>query len=126
MIELLLFTTALAFLEFIWLRTDAFIVFLGWILKPANVFYVRDYANSTNRKFLEYPLWLHVNKPNFLTKVISCPLCLGFWLNALYWLVIVNHLKVSTVDICVFLSSCFLTLVWFCLLDKLYTHNLNE
>jgi hypothetical protein len=100
---------ALAFAIFVWLKTNAFVDFFGWALKKKNILYVRDYFEDDLKKVLEYPLWLYVKKTNFLTKLISCPLCLSFWCSFFFFSGIMN-----------WLANAFLTLLWFSILDKLY------
>jgi hypothetical protein len=103
----LILPLAIAFVIFVWLKSDAFVDFLGWFLKPFNLFYVRDYSQSNLP--VEYPLWLYLTHGNFLTKLITCPLCLSFWTNLIFARSLIEWLS----------NSC-LTLLIFCLLNKLY------
>jgi len=104
---------SLAFIIFVWLRTNGFVDVLGWLLKRGNIFYVRDFVSQGDLVIsqLRYPLWLYTSHPNFLTRLLSCPLCLSFWLNLLFAKSI-NH----------WLTSAFITLLAFVILDKLYKH----
>lgn len=111
--ESLITSIALAFVVFVWLKTNAFIDFLGNILSWKNILYVADYNNQpiVAKNNLCYPLWLYVNHPCFWTKLISCPLCLSFWLN----IIIQNGFTEK-------LFGAFITLLFFSILDKVYKH----
>jgi hypothetical protein len=82
MIDFLL-PIGIAFAVFVWLRTNAFVDYLAWLLVPRNLLYVRDYLNDGLSGAMEYPLWLSVKHTGFFVKLISCPLCCTFWLNFL-------------------------------------------
>src|SRR6266404_6083500 len=86
----------LAFLESLWLSTNLFIDLSGWALKPANIFYVKDYLNSS--RLIEYPLWLYTARKTSISKLLSCPLCLGFWMNVFYWLIIRNRFHIFSFE----------------------------
>lgn len=107
----MLFLT-IAFCIFLWLRTHLFIDIISYFFYHWNLFWCIDYSRFGN--VLEYPLWLHSQKfPNkFIPKLLACPLCLSFWTNLIVFFS-------DFVNIC---SGTFLTLVSFCVLDKLYKH----
>jgi len=104
---------ALAFCIFVWLRTNAFVDFLGFLFTWKNVFYIYDYIMEpllvTGN--VRYPLWLYSNHPNMLTKLLSCPLCLSFWTNLIFFTSLTS-----------FLTNAFVTLLAFVILDKVYQH----
>ena len=104
---------ALAFCIFIWLRTNAFIEFLGWIFAWRNIFYIGDYMGQpqTLTDSLAYPVWLYTQHQSFATKLISCPLCLSFWTNLCFNCSLEEKL-----------ASAFVTLLSFCVMDKMYKH----
>lgn len=104
---------ALAFVAFVWLKTNAVVDFLGWLLCRVNFCYMNDYrhAPELERDSMNFPLWLSYRHPNFLTTMVSCPLCFSFWSNALF-----------APNCWVWLAGSFITLVGFCVLDKLYHH----
>jgi len=103
---------SLAFVIFVWTRTDAFISFFGWLLAPKNILYVGDFKKDPLSKSIDYPIWLYVKKPSFFTKLISCPLCLSFWLSLIF-------LRGTIIEK---LSGAFIALVAFGILDWLYKH----
>jgi hypothetical protein len=103
---------SIAFIVYVWLRSNAFVEYFGWLLSHWNVFYLRDYIKSPHYLALEYPLWLVVTRPNFITKLISCPLCTSFWLNAFLFLP----------DVKMWLFSSYVSVMAFTILDKFYRH----
>ncbi len=102
---------AIAFAMFVWLKSNAFVDFFGWIFKRYNGLFIKTYLNDPLSKNVEYPLWLNINFPNNVTKLISCPLCLSFWTN----LIIADGL------VSWFVGS-YLTLMAYLLIDKAYKH----
>jgi hypothetical protein len=104
---------ALAFCIFVWLKTNAFVELLGWLFSWNNCFYVRDFAKQPDilKSNISYPMWLYLNHPCILTKLIGCPLCLSFWANLCFGFSIQEKL-----------AGAFLTLFAFSVLDKNYRH----
>jgi len=117
MMSLLVLPISLAFVTFVWLRTNAFIDFGGWIFKYIKFTKVKEYLNlsPTFQSSIFYINWLYTVWPDrtvgkFILKLITCPLCLSFW----------GSLLIS--DIRFFLFNSFVSLVAFCALDKVYKH----
>src|SRR5690349_169816 len=107
--QLIIQCIAIALIVFLWLRTNVVIDYFGFLFRKRNIFYVRDYEASFLHEHVEYPLFLASTYPNFLTKLISCPLCLSLWTNLLFFDGILN-----------WLFKGYLTLLAFVLLDKVY------
>ena len=68
---------------YVWLNTDAFLEYCG--LLPATLqrlLFIDKYHefNST----CSYPEFLVDFKPSFITRLISCPDCLGFWMTVIF------------------------------------------
>ena len=64
------------FLMFIWFNTDAFIDYFSW----TKMFKMNDYKNYIEQnKKISFPEFLFLQKPNFITKLLSCKPCLHFW-----------------------------------------------
>ena len=110
----LFISITISFVAFVWLRTNAFIDFGGWILKFNNIAYVKDYLLESNivRSNMPYSLWLYTNHTNFLTKLLSCPLCFTFWANFICVLYIF--------DFKMWLYNAFWSFLGFLILDRLY------
>lgn len=72
----------LGYLLFCWLQTDVFIqyylVLQRFFLFSGDKLKINEYIHSNFRG--SYQSYLYHNYPNFLTKLISCPICLCFWL----------------------------------------------
>lgn len=100
---------AIAFVVYIWLRTNAFVDYLGWLLGPKNILHVGEYRRDGLGSAVEYPLWLTIKHTSFISKLVSCPLCCCFWLNLLFAPSIVSWLVQS-----------YISLMAFSLLDRIY------
>jgi hypothetical protein len=66
----------------VWFKTDALIdwgqlIGLGTFLNAFD-FYLERFRFAPNE--FNYPSYLKIKYPNFLTKLISCPVCLSFWM----------------------------------------------
>lgn len=106
---------ALAFFVFVWVKTNAFIDFFGRFLgRKYNFFHIKEYLNEPEavRDSMMFPLYLYVSYPSFITKLLSCPLCLSFWTNLLF----------CNGSLSRWLGGAFLTLLSFTILDNLYKH----
>ena len=60
--------------------TEAFVEYVK-LLKLNKAFEIdkyEKYLDTADGSYWEYLVW---EKPNFLRKLVSCPLCVSFWLN---------------------------------------------
>jgi len=64
------------FLLFIWFNTDAFTVYFKH-LAFLKIKEYKDYIKINPR--INYPNWIFLQTPNFLTKLLSCKPCLCFF-----------------------------------------------
>ena len=63
----------------VWFHTEAFIEY-GKLFRLSKLMKIDKFEQALNDDFtLEYLSWLKSTYPNFLTKLISCPWCIGFW-----------------------------------------------
>ena len=69
----------IAFVLIIWLKKEAFIEYAK-LLGLSKLLQVDKFEDREIYE-LNYPAFLLVNYNNFLTRLISCPICLGVWLN---------------------------------------------
>jgi hypothetical protein len=70
-----------AFVLVIWLKTEAFVEYAR-LFGLSKLLEINQFDNRATHE-LNYPAFLLVNHNNFLTRLISCPICLGVWLNIL-------------------------------------------
>lgn len=105
---------AITFAVFVWLRTNVFVDYFGQLFKTKNILYVGDYYKDTLSYALEYPLWLLTRHPNFVTKLITCPICCVFWLNGICC---ASALKFA---VSLWLFNSFISLLAFVILDRGY------
>ena len=69
----------IAFVLIVWLKTEAFVEYAR-VFGLSKLLEVDKFDDRTMYE-LTYPAFLLVNHNNFLTSLISCPICLGLWLN---------------------------------------------
>lgn len=76
-IESLSYSFVVCFILIIWFETNALVEYLKlWGFK--KYFKIEGFESSA---LLSYPTYLIINYPNFFTKLLNCPICVGFWLN---------------------------------------------
>lgn len=79
--EIILISAAIGYITFIWLKTNAFYDYTKIILKKAKIF--DNYENFKNNKqvSINYSDYLIMKKSGFFIKLITCPICVSFWLS---------------------------------------------
>ena len=94
----------IAIVLLIWLKTDAFIewgsVFgLSKILKTKEFrdFKLEQLLSNNQSVDITYPTFLKLNHNSFFTRLISCPICLSFWLSIIGCVVISNLIAIPIV-----------------------------
>ncbi len=77
----ILYSISVATIIFIWLDTEAFQSYFKY-LNIKNIFNFNEFFSLYNEGEIDnYAEFLNHKYNNFFTKLISCPICLGFWLN---------------------------------------------
>jgi hypothetical protein len=67
----------------IWFKTDAFIEYCE-LLRLGNLFKIDKYREYKKINVtIDYVTYLSLKHKNFLTKLLSCPYCIGFWITLL-------------------------------------------
>lgn len=79
--EFILISAAIGYITFIWLKTNAFYDYTKIILKKTKIF--DGYENFKNNKqvSINYADYLIMKKSGFFIKLITCPICVSFWLS---------------------------------------------
>ena len=79
--EFILISAAIGYITFIWLKTNAFYDYTKLILKKTKLF--NNYEDLINNKqvALNYPNYLILKRSGFFIKLITCPICVSFWLS---------------------------------------------
>ncbi len=79
--EVLLFCVALIVtILIIWFKSDAFIEYLE-LLGCRKLFYVNEFRAQDPLLSTNYPNFLLCQKNCFLSRLLSCPTCVSFWLS---------------------------------------------
>jgi hypothetical protein len=77
--------STLAFFLIVWFDTDAFFEYIKTLRlhKYGNgIWQIPEYEDCIkNDPDLSYVEFLNVKHNNFFTRLLSCPLCLGFWVH---------------------------------------------
>ena len=68
------------FVNIVWFETEAFVEYIR--LFDFNLFKVKDYSVAKQNNFeLTYHSYLLQKHNNFLTRLITCPICFTTWLS---------------------------------------------
>ena len=75
----------------LWFKTDVVTTY-GKLLALFNYAHIKEFEDKKSQEpyTLYYPTFLNLKYFNFFTKLISCPLCLGFWISFVCCLIISN------------------------------------
>ena len=72
-----------ALILLIWFETDALLEYVK-IFRLNKLFKINEYEKCLNENLeddVSYPDFLASEYNNFFTRLISCPICLGFWVT---------------------------------------------
>ncbi len=69
----------IAFILILWFKTEAFVEYAR-LFGLSRLLEIDKFDNRDIYE-LNYPAFILVNHNNFLSRLISCPICLGVWLN---------------------------------------------
>lgn len=83
-----------SFLMFIWYESDI-VVTIAKILNLENKLLINDYKKErlVFPHSYSYADFLYATKPNFVTKLLSCPICLCFWMNVFKSVIFISFLN---------------------------------
>ena len=80
-IEVLVFCTSLIVtILIIWFKSNAFVEYLD-LLNFKKLFYIKEFKEQDPLMAIDYPNFLLTQKNCFLSKLLSCPTCVSFWLS---------------------------------------------
>ena len=85
MLDLIIVSIVLSYFLLVWFRTNAFVEYIN-ILKLSRFFCVSEY-NELHRNGYDgnYVSFLYeYYKDYFLVRLISCPVCVSFWLGVFF------------------------------------------
>lgn len=104
LLNLILIETFTAiFVMTIWFKTEAFVEYIS-LLKLDKLFKVKEFIEYKKvNSDIDYPTFLLIKHKNFLTKLISCPFCLNFWIvlamcvifNTIFYLPVIYVLSIN-------------------------------
>lgn len=81
MMELFLISCLVAAVLLVWFHSDAFIDYASFF-HGNRFFYIDDYKEHRNRDpLLDWITYLQINHDGFFIRLITCQLCLSFWLT---------------------------------------------
>jgi hypothetical protein len=67
----------------VWFHTEAFVEYCN-LFNLKRLFKIGEFEKAQESDFsLEYLSWLKQTYPNFFTKLVNCPWCIGFWFTLL-------------------------------------------
>ena len=65
-----------------WFKTDAFVEYLG-LLGFKKLFYIKEFKEQDVILTTNYPNFVLCQKNCFISRLVSCPTCVSFWLSVL-------------------------------------------
>jgi len=83
--EIILKSAAIGYLTFIWLKTNALYDYTNVILKKTNLFKKYESFKAEKNISLNYPDFLILKEKKFFIKLITCPICVSFWISILIY-----------------------------------------
>lgn len=79
--DTLLIPCAAAMMLIFWLDSEAFVEYAS-IIGLSKILNLENYHSKRAALFgLTYPLFLDLTKSSFTTRLLSCYICLAFWIN---------------------------------------------
>ena len=83
--EILNISLAVVFILIIWFKTNAFCEYLEYFHFQRH-FLINDYYKYRNKSAcsVHYTDFLLLKNNCFLVRLITCPICLGIWLNIIF------------------------------------------
>ena len=86
--EIAIASSSIALVLYAWLETDAFVEYFklfrldrGLLFSFLKVNEYEEYISKNLEEDMTYPDFLSYECGNFLTTLISCPICLSVWLS---------------------------------------------
>jgi hypothetical protein len=83
-LEILNISLGISFLLIVWFKTNAFCEYLEYF-RFENNFFINSYYKERKKivNDLHYTDFLLIKNNCFFIRLITCPICLGVWLNIL-------------------------------------------
>ena len=88
MLEIIIQASITSVCLYIWFDTNAFVEYLNIIDKTLSKFtkeknedLEKYYKQKELSPSITYPEFIFTENENFFTKLFSCPICLGVWIN---------------------------------------------
>ena len=99
---------------YVWCDTDAFIEYCS--LFGLNLFYSEEFSQRKKAMpSLDYISFLQFEKSSFLVRLVTCPICLGVWLNIFSFL----GFSATNVSFYSFLVNSYFTVFFYLILKRL-------
>lgn len=88
---------SITFLLIIWFESDI-VQTIGKLTKTRNLLKLLEFEKYKLEEDImcNYPNFLYTKYPGYLTKLISCPICLCFWSNLIYLSGYIFYLRYPT------------------------------
>ena len=79
--EVIVYPFLVSVILFYMYETDVFVEYVK-LFRLGKLFKIKQYEDGESDSYWE---WLAFEKHTFLRKLLSCPYCFGFWVNALVY-----------------------------------------
>ena len=83
MLEVISIALVASYFMLVWFRTNAFVEYLS-LLKLSRFFHVGEYENIKSQGYegIYVDFLVEYYRSSFFVRLLSCPVCLSFWLGA--------------------------------------------
>jgi hypothetical protein len=104
----------------VWLKSDAIIEW-GSLLGLSKLLKVNEFYSmkrEENSLMIDYPHFLDIKYHNFITKMLSCPLCLSVWLS----IILCSIISITLLDFYILVlipTVCILSLITYGIINGL-------
>jgi len=79
--DVILISTVAATVLLVWFHSEAFIEY-AILFGGTKFFYIDDFKEKQKKDpMLDWITYLQMNHDSFFTRLITCQMCLGFWLT---------------------------------------------
>ena len=86
--DFILFVSLNLLLLIVWFQTNAFTEYAKILIVGNKFFKIEEFEKESRMTGVNYPEFLQLNYNSFLTRLMSCPYCIVFWLCVLQSIII--------------------------------------
>lgn len=104
MLDIILISNSISFILLIWFKSEAILEW-GTLFRLSKLLKEEEFKKQKINQIpleITYPMFLRINYNCFITKMISCPLCLSTWLSIIF--ILLSSISILFIPIVCILS----------------------